>query len=136
MKKKVLFLCTHNANRSQMAEGLLRAIYGDRFDVYSAGSQPSELNPYAKKVLAETGIDTSGQYSKSVAEIKDLQFDYVVTVCDSAKETCPAFFGGVKYLHKSFDDPSEFSGGEVETLAAFRLVRDEIKNWIEKTFAE
>jgi len=91
-RKKVLFLCTHNSARSQMAEGLLNALYGDRCIAYSAGTEPSNLNPYAVEVMSEIGIDISHHHSKSVEEFRNGDFDYVVTVCDSAKETCPIFF--------------------------------------------
>ena len=91
MKKKVLFLCTHNSCRSQMAEGLLRDMAGDKFEVYSAGVEPTSVHPLAKKVLQEIGIDISGQQSKSVDEFLDKEFDYVITVCDNARQTCPFF---------------------------------------------
>ncbi|MCX7919285.1 MAG: arsenate reductase ArsC [bacterium] len=134
MKKRVLFICTHNSARSQMAEGILRAVYSDRYEVYSAGTEPTAVNPYAIKVMAELGIDISNHRAKSIDEFRECQFDYVVTVCDSAKETCPYFPGAGKKLHQSFDDPSKFQGTEDEILAGFRRVRDEIKAWIEKTF--
>lgn len=134
MKKRVLFICTHNSARSQMAEGLLRALYGDRYEVYSAGTQPTEVNPYVIRVMAEIGIDISDHRSKSVEEFLDQEFDYVITVCDHAKETCPFFPGGKEYIHKGFDDPSSFSGSEDERLDFLRRVRDEIKEWIEETF--
>jgi arsenate reductase len=117
-----------------MAEGLLRALSGDRYEVYSAGTQPLKVNPYAIKVISEIGIDISNHHSKSVEEFYEMKFDYVVTLCDSAKETCPFFSGGKKYLPKSFDDPSGFNGTEDEILIGFRHVRDEIKEWIEKNF--
>lgn len=135
-KQKVLFICTLNSSRSQMAEGLLLALYGDRFEAYSAGTQPSEVNPYAIKAMSEIGIDISHYRSKSVREFRDMKFDYVVTVCDNAKETCPFFPGGKKYLHRGFIDPAGFEGTEEERLRVFRRVRDEIKEWIEKTFGE
>ena len=109
-KQKVLFICTHNSARSQMAEGLLNALYGDRYEAYSAGTQPTEVNPYAIKVMAEMGIDISKHRSKSVEEFRGKKFDYVVTVCDHAKETCPFFPGGEKYLHQGFKDPSDLRG--------------------------
>jgi len=134
MKKKVLFICTHNSARSQMAEGLLRSLYGERYEVYSAGTQPSGVNAYAIKVMAELGIDISTHRSKGVNEFCGMKFDYVVTVCDHAKETCPFHPGGKRYLHKGFENPVEFRGTDDEILAGFRRVRDEIKHWIEKTF--
>ncbi len=136
MKKKVLFICTHNSARSQMAEGLLRALYGDRYVAYSAGIQPSKVSPYAIKIMAEIGIDISNHHSKSINEFRDMKFDYVITVCDNAKETCPFFPCGKKYLHRGFNDPSEFKGKEDEIIVKFRCVRDEIKGWIEKMFGE
>ena len=134
MKKKVLFICTHNSVRSQMAEGILRALYGDRYEVYSAGTHPTGVNPYAVRVTAEIGVDISTHRSKSVEEFRGMRFDYVVTVCDNAKENCPFFPGAKVYLHRSFKDPSEAKGVEEEIMEVFRKVRDEIKNWIEKTF--
>jgi arsenate reductase len=133
MKKRVLFICTHNASRSQMAEGLLNSLYSDRYEAYSAGTEPTSVNPYAIKVMAELGIDISLHQSKSIDEFKNKQFDYIITVCDYAKETCPYFPGSGKKLHQSFDDPSQFRGTEEDILAGFRRVRDEIKYWIEKT---
>lgn len=132
--KKVLFICTHNAARSQMAEGLLRAFYGDRYEAYSAGTQPSMVNPYAIKVMAEIGIDISTHHSKNIDVFHGMKFDYVVTVCNKAKEACPLFLGGEESLHNDFDDPSQFKGNEDEKLAVFRKIRDVIKGWIEKTF--
>jgi arsenate reductase len=133
MKRKVLFLCTHNSARSQIAEGLLNTIYGSLYEAHSAGIEPSKVNPYAVEVMKELGIDISNNRSKSIEEFRDANFDYVVTVCDNAKEACP-FFPGKKILHKSFEDPAEFEGNIEETLAIFRKVRDEIKNWIQETF--
>ena len=134
MKKKVLFICTHNSARSQMAEGLLRAFYGDRYEAYSAGTQPSKVNPYAIRVMVEIGIDISSHHSKNVDVFHGMKFDYVVTVCNQAKEKCPFFWVGDEYLHSDFDDPSQFKGNEEQKLAAFRQARDAIKGWIEITF--
>jgi arsenate reductase len=133
MKKKVLFICTHNSARSQMAEGFLNALYGDKYEARSAGIEPAEVNPYAIKVMAEIGIDISKHLSKSIKEFRGQNFDYVATVCDHAKDTCP-FFPGEEILHKGFKDPSEFKGNEDEILEKVRQVRDEITVWIEKTF--
>lgn len=135
MKRKVLFICTHNSCRSQMAEGLLRALYGDYYESYSAGLEATEVNPYAIKVMSEIGIDISNQRSKSINEFKGILFDYVVTVCDSAKERCP-FFPGKRVIHKSFVDPAEFIGSEEEKFSVFREVRDQIKDWIVETFGK
>ena len=133
-KEKVLFICTHNAARSQMAEGLLRTLHGDRYDVFSGGTEPSSVSPFAIKALAEIGIDISGHRSKSVEEFFDIRIDHIVTICDNAKENCPFFPHGVNYYHKSLQDPRTFEGNEDEKLEVFRRVRDEIKDWIEKTF--
>jgi arsenate reductase len=135
-KQKVLFICTHNSARSQMAEGLLRSLYGDRYDSFSAGTEPRGVNPFAIEAMNETGIDITSHYSKSTDEFKGLEFDHVVTVCDHAKETCPFFPGANNYIHKSFTDPSAVEGTEEEQRAMFRYVRDEIKDWIGYTFGE
>lgn len=133
-KQKVLFICTHNSARSQMAEGLLKALRGEIYEPYSAGTEPKEISPYAIKVMEEIGIEISTHRSKSIEEFKGMSFDYVVTVCDHAKQTCPFFPGGRKYIHKGFEDPSDYEGSEEEKLKVFRRIRDEIKEWIEKTF--
>lgn len=133
-KEKVLFICTHNAARSQMAEGLLRALHGDLYEAYSAGTEPSTVSPFAVKVLAEIGIDISGHHSKSVEEFFDIRIDHVFTVCDIAKENCPFFPYGVNYYHKSFHDPRAFEGNDEEKLNLFRRIRDEIRDWINKNF--
>ncbi len=133
-KKNILFICTHNSARSQISEALLRTLHGERFDVYSAGTEPSSVNPYAVRVMAEFDIDISTQRSKSVEEFRGREFDYVVTVCDHARETCPFFPGAKQYLHRDFRDPSLIQGTEKEKLDVFRQTRDEIRDWIEKTF--
>jgi len=132
-KKKILFICTHNSARSQMAEGIMKSLYSKYYDVYSAGTEPSELNPHAVKAMKEIGLDISKQRSKSIDKFHDVRFDYVITVCDQAKESCPFFPGGV-IIHKGFKDPSQSSGTEDEIMAVFRKVRDEIKTWIKETF--
>ena len=134
-KKTVLFICTHNSARSQMAEGLLRAVYNDRYEAHSAGAEPSTVSPYAVKVMKEIGIDIAKQNSKSVEQFRGMSFEFVVTVCDGTREACSFFPVGKNYLHKGFEDPSRFST-DMETLAAFRRVRDEIKDWIVKTFGQ
>jgi arsenate reductase len=134
MKKKVLFLCTHNSARSQMAEALLNALYGNEYRAYSAGVTPTKVNPYVVKAMAEVGIDISGNRSKSIEEFRKENFNYVVTVCDSARENCP-FFPGEKVLHQAFEDPSQFRGSEEEIMKGVRRVREEIREWINKTFA-
>jgi arsenate reductase len=118
-----------------MAEGLLKTIYGDRYEVYSAGVDPTKVNTYAIEVLKEIGIDISNNKSKSIEEFRDMSFDIVVTVCDNAKETCP-FFPGNKIIHIGFDDPSKVKGDKTATLDEFRKVRDEINTWIKKVFKE
>lgn len=134
MKKKVLFLCTHNSARSQMAEGLLRSLYSDHYEAYSAGTQPTRVNPYAIKVMEEIGIDISTHHSKNTDVFQGMKFDYVVTVCNQAKEACPLFQGGKQYFHKDFEDPTQFEGNEDQKLTLFRQVRDEMRSWTEKIF--
>lgn len=134
-KKRVLILCTGNSARSQMAEGLLRHSDGDRFEVMSAGIISSFVRPQAIEAMKEIGIDISGQRSKSVDEFAGRNFDYVITVCDNAKESCPIFPGETERIHWSFDDPAEVLGSEQEKLTVFRRVRNEIKQKLE-TFAK
>ena len=133
VKKKVLFLCTYNSCRSQMAEGLLNTLNGSKYKAYSAGIKPTKVNSYAIEVMKEIGIDLSKYYSKSIKDFRDQEFDFVVTVCDKAKEVCP-FFPGKKILHKNFEDPADFNGSVEEILDKFRKVRDDIKTWIIKQF--
>jgi arsenate reductase (thioredoxin) len=125
-KKRVLFLCTGNSCRSQMAEALLRELAANEFDAKSAGTNPTRVNPTAVRVMAEIAIDITGQHSKSVDEMKGQQFDYVITVCDRAREACPVFPHDAKKLHWGFEDPAEATGTEEERLSVFRQVRDEI----------
>ncbi len=134
MKQKILFVCTYNSARSQMAEGLLNHLYGNKYVAFSAGIQPTQVNPYAIKVMQEIGIDISYHRSKSVQEFINQDIDYVVTVCDSANETCPFFPGYKQRMHQSFQNPSSYTGSEEEILNSFRQVRDEIKQWIENSF--
>ena len=129
---RVLFLCTHNSARSQMAEGLLRHLAGDRFEVMSAGTEATSVRPEAIKVMAELSVDISGQGSKTLSRYLDEPFDYVVTVCDDANEACPVFPGAKTRLHWSFRDPSRTTGSEEERLGVFREVRDEILGRMEK----
>jgi arsenate reductase (thioredoxin) len=133
-KKRVLFICTHNAARSQIAEGLLRAFHGDLYDVASAGTDPTGVSPYAVRVMSEIGIDMGVHRSKSIQEYFGQLFDYVVTVCDHAKESCPYFPGAKKMLHQSFADPSALTGTAEEIMAGFRQSRDAIRSWIENEF--
>lgn len=131
---KVLFLCTGNSCRSQMAEGFLRHFYSKKYEAYSAGTKPSIVNPNAIKVMAENGIDISQQQSKSVSEYSGQSFDKVITVCDNAKESCPIFPGKSERLHWSFIDPAEATGIEEERLKVFREVRDQIESKINEYF--
>jgi arsenate reductase len=133
MKKTVLFLCTHNSARSQMAEAYLNRLYGDRYEAHSAGITPTRINPYVVKVMGEEGIDLSGARSKSMDEYLDRNFDLVVTVCDSARESCP-IFPGDELIHHAFRDPSTLRGSEDEVLAQVREIRDEIREWVTEYF--
>jgi arsenate reductase len=125
-RQRVLFLCVHNSARSQMAEALLRARAGDRFEAFSAGNVATEVRPLAIAAMAELGIDISGQYSKSTVDLGGQRFDYVITVCDDAKEACPYYANAEQQIHWGFDDPSAATGSDEERLAVFRRVRDEI----------
>jgi arsenate reductase len=130
-KVKVLFICTGNSCRSQMAEGWARHLKGDVIDAYSAGIQPAGVSSRAIKAMAEVGIDISCQSSKHVDELAGVDFDYVVTLCDYAKEHCPIFPGETKQMHRSFEDPSAVWGSDDEIMTAFRKTRDDIRNFIE-----
>lgn len=125
--KTVLFLCTHNSCRSQMAEGLINHYLGDRFRAFSAGTEATRVNPLATEVLAELGVDISHHYSKTLDQFADRHFDHVITLCGSANEQCPLFFGGVQRVHIGFDDPSRLPGQPAEVLPEYRRVRDELK---------
>ncbi|MBP2656930.1 MAG: arsC2 [Firmicutes bacterium] len=130
MQKNILFLCTHNSARSQMAEGLLRSLMGDEYEAFSAGTKPGQVNSFVVRAMAEIGIDLSSHRSKHLNEFISQDFDYIVTVCDNAKEECPYFAGGKKVIHHSFPDPSAFQGTDDEIMSGVRSVRDEIKRWI------
>jgi arsenate reductase (thioredoxin) len=134
-KKRVLILCTGNSARSQMAEGLLRHDAGDRFTVESAGTKPNSVRQEAITVMKEVGIDITSHRSKHVDEFSGQDFDYVLTVCDNAKETCPVFFGGATRLHHSFKDPAAVEGSEEKRLGEFRRVRDELRTYLRSFFA-
>jgi len=134
-KKKILFLCTGNSCRSQIADGWAKALKADSIESYSAGIETHGLNPYAVKVMAEVGVDISGHSSDNVLQYKDTVFDYVVTVCGHADENCPVFPGKTKVVHHGFDDPPRLAKAikdEEEKLAVYRKVRDEIKIFVEK----
>lgn len=137
MRSRVLFLCTHNSARSQMAEGFLRHLAGDRFEVASAGTEATGVHPLAVRAMGEVGIDLSTHVSKILGALPDRSWDYVITVCDSANERCPLFPGSTTRLHWSFDDPSAALGTEAERLETFRRVRDGIRlrlrEWLETT---
>lgn len=130
MKPKVLFLCTGNSCRSQMAEGFLRHLAGEEFEAHSAGIMPSQVNPFAIEVMREKGIDISQQNSKNVTGYVGKHFPYIITVCDNAKEHCPVFPGPAIRLHWSLPDPAEAQGSREERLSVFRSVRDDIESRI------
>jgi arsenate reductase len=132
MKKRILFICTHNSARSQMAEGLLRALDAEHFDAYSAGTEATFVRPLAIQVMSELAIDISQQQSKTLAQYLHNPFDAVITVCDSAAETCPVFLGAKQTVHWSFPDPSKAQGSVEEQLAVYRDVRDAIRTRIEQ----
>ena len=131
-KTRVLFLCTQNSARSQMAEGLLRRLAGDRFEVHSAGTEATHVRPLAARAMAEIGVDVSEQESKTLERYLGESFEYVITVCDAANEACPVFPGAKNRLHWSFEDPAQANGTEEERLEVFRKVRDEIRERIER----
>jgi arsenate reductase len=130
-KTRVLFLCTHNSARSQMAEGLLRDLAGDRFEAFSAGTEATRVRPLAIRAMEEIDVDISSQESKTLDRYLDQSFDYVITVCDDANEACPFFSGAQSRLHWSFEDPSRAEGSEEERLEVFRRVRDGIKDRVQ-----
>ncbi len=134
---KVLIICTGNTCRSQMAEGFLKAMY-PKWKIYSAGTAPGKkVNPLAIKAMQEINIDISKHYPKLVNQFTDKEFDYVLTVCDDAKEKCPVFTGKVKHrIHRGFEDPAEATGNLDEQMRVYRRVRDQIKHWLEELFAE
>lgn len=134
LKKSVLFVCTHNAARSQMAEGYLNARYGDRYRAFSAGTEPGTLNPYVVGAMAEIGIDISGHRVKDLGEFDEHEMDYLVAVCDSG--TCPLFPWAKEEIHQEFPDPSRLAGTDEEIMAGVRRIRDAITAWIDETFGE
>jgi arsenate reductase len=135
-KGRVLFLCTHNSARSQMAEGLLRHLAGDRFEVMSAGTEATQVRPLAFRAMEEISVDISSQESKTLERHLSEPFDYVITVCDDANEACPLFPGASTRLHWSFEDPSQAEGSEEERLAVFRRVRDALRERIERELTD
>jgi arsenate reductase len=130
-RQKVLILCTGNSARSQMAEGLLRHDAGNRFEVFSAGVNPTKVRPEAISIMQELGIDLSAHRSKHVNEFTSQSFDYVLTVCDHAREVCPIFPAKTVAIHHSFTDPADFNGSEEDRLALFRKVRDQIREYLQ-----
>lgn len=133
MKKiiSILFICTGNSTRSQIAEGLINHLYPDKARAYSAGTDPSKVNPIAITVMSEIGIDISQHYSKSTDVYKNKKFDIIVTLCDNAEATCPFIPGAQRYIHKSFADPTEADGNSEKVIHVFQRTRDEITDWIE-----
>jgi arsenate reductase len=136
MKQRVLILCTGNSARSQMAEGMLRHLAGDQFEVYSAGSQPTTVNPLAIQVMSERGIDLSGHRSKHLKEFLSQPFDYVITVCDQAAEVCPIFPGRAQHIHWSFPDPAAVTGTHEERFETFQWTRNAIEQQLKTWLAE
>ena len=134
MEKKVLFLCTHNSCRSQMAEGIVNHFLSQRVQAFSAGTEATKVNPKAIAIMAEIGIDITGHHSKTMDEFSGESFDYVITLCGDAFEKCPLFFGGVERLHIGFHDPSKATGTDEEVMADFRRVRDDIKTTLLEFF--
>ncbi len=133
-RQRVLFICTHNSARSQMAEGWLRHLAGERYEVHSAGTEATRVRPLAIRAMAEAGIDISGHESKTLDRYLGQPWDYVITVCDEANEACPLFSGGRRRLHWSFPDPSKATGAEEEQLQIYRRVRDAIRARITAEF--
>ncbi len=131
-RRRILFLCTHNSARSQMAEGLLRHLAGDRFEAYSAGTEATRVRPLAIRAMVELGIDISSQESKTLDRYLGAPFDAVITVCDAANESCPLFVGARDRLHWSFPDPSRATGTDDDQLVVYRSVRDAIRARIER----
>ncbi len=129
-KKNLLFLCTGNSCRSQMAEGYGKIFLGEKYNVYSAGIEKHGLNPYMLRVMEEDGVDMTGHYSKTVNEMSGINFDVVITVCGHANETCPIYLKKALIINKGFEDPAKFVGSESEKLNVFRMVRDQIKGYI------
>jgi arsenate reductase (thioredoxin) len=135
-KKTVLFICTANAARSQMAEGLLRAKYGERYEVFSAGTRLSHVSPRAIEVMREIGIDISYHHSKTLEEVKNLKFDLAATLCDRARMVCPVIPGAKRTIHRGYPDPHTGPGTDAEILAGYRRVRDDLAEWIDIEFRD
>jgi arsenate reductase len=134
-KRKVLFICTHNSARSQIAEGIMNYIYQEKYEAHSAGTKPTQVDPLAVRVMKEIGVDISSQRSKLMREFDGQEFDYVITLCSDAEDICP-FFPGKEHLHKGFEDPSQATGSDEDRLDSFRRIRDKIGQWIGQTFKD
>ena len=134
LRKSVLFICVHNSARSQMAEGFFKHYYGEKFNIYSAGSDPGEIHPMSIRVMAEIGIDLSKHRSKSLNEFEGHEMDYVVTVCGGGQSECPIFTDGRNYILQSFEDPSSFKGTEEEKMEQFKSLRDDLKIWLDQFY--
>ena len=134
MKKRILFICTHNSARSQMAEGYMKAKYSDRYEVFSGGTEVTRVHPMAIEVMKEIGINISQYRSKLIDEFYGLGIETIVTVCDAANKACPFFPGAKEVIHQSFPDPSAFTGSDEEVRAGFRQVRDEMIQWLDSYF--
>ena len=135
-KKKILFICTHNSARSQMAEGIINTFYSNKFEAFSAGTKVSEVRHQAIEVMEEMGVDLTNHYSKHMKKFYGIKFDLVITVCDNAKKVCPIFPGAKKMIHKSFPDPSLATGSEEDKLQIYKKVRDQIYQWIKEELAQ
>ncbi len=133
-KKHILFLCTHNAARSQMAEGFVNAMYSEHYVAASAGSRPTSVHPCAVRVMEEVGVDISAQCAKSIDQFEGMHFDYVVSLCADQEEGCPIFPGGEVNLQHAFPNPASVGGGSNGGCSSFREVRDHIREWLEATF--
>lgn len=134
-RKGILFICAHNAGRSQIAEGVVNNLFNDRYYAKSGGTKPSSINPYVIKAMAEVGIDISGQSSKNIKDLSEPEFDFVVTMCSEDEEICP-FYPGKVHIHHGFDDPSRVRGTDEEIMIGIRKIRDEIMEWIEAEFGK
>lgn len=134
-KKRILFICTHNSARSQMAEGFVNFFHHDKYEAKSAGTKPTRVNPLAIRVMQEIGVDISDNRSKRLSEFDGQEFDNVITLCSDAEDICP-FFPGKEHMHRGFEDPGQAIGSDEDKLNSFRKIRDEIGRWIEETFKD
>jgi arsenate reductase len=134
-KRRILFICTHNSARSQIAEGIINHFHGNKYEAKSAGTKPTRVDPLAIRVMKEIGVDISSQRSKRLKEFDGQEFDFVVTLCSDAEDICP-FFPAKEHLHKGFEDPAQATGSEEDRLDRFRKIRDKIGQWIRQTFKD